>query len=175
LEPRSSQSNNHRPIEPAPPDPTDSPLAADRLEDTRRQGMRSPTAMRPSALSAQSKAANESAAQTDCTRSQRGGTDRPHPEMGSIQLDWHVEPERLAFPLVRGQFVGLAGLEPAASSLSEIDGQAPCYPAFPQVALIHEWHRDGVNRPAVTWPEYAVNRSHSTLASSRARRALCAA
>jgi hypothetical protein len=42
--------------------------------------------------------------------------------------------------------VGLAGLEPAASSLSEMDGRALCYPAFSQVALIHEWHRDGVNR-----------------------------
>jgi hypothetical protein len=29
--------------------------------------------------------------------------------------------------------------------LSEIDGPAPCYPAFPQLALIHQWHRDGVN------------------------------
>jgi hypothetical protein len=26
-----------------------------------------------------------------------------------------------------------------------MDGQALCYPAFPQLALIHEWHRDGVN------------------------------
>ena len=42
--------------------------------------------------------------------------------------------------------MGLAGLEPAASSLSEMDGRALCYPAFSQVALIHEWHRDGVNR-----------------------------
>jgi hypothetical protein len=31
--------------------------------------------------------------------------------------------------------------------LSEIDGLAPCYPAFPQLALIHQWHRDGVNTP----------------------------
>ena len=29
--------------------------------------------------------------------------------------------------------------------LSEIDGWALCYPAFPQLALIHAWHRDGVN------------------------------
>jgi hypothetical protein len=27
----------------------------------------------------------------------------------------------------------------------EIDGCAPCYPAFLQLALIHERHRDGVN------------------------------
>jgi hypothetical protein len=55
--------------------------------------------------------------------------------------------ERISAPhaLVTCRFVGLAGLEPAASSLSEIDGWALCYPAFPQVALIHEWHRDGVN------------------------------
>ena len=37
-----------------------------------------------------------------------------------------------AFPLVKASVVGLAGLQPAASSISEIDGQAPCYPAFPQ-------------------------------------------
>jgi hypothetical protein len=43
--------------------------------------------------------------------------------------------------------VGLAGLEPAASSLSEIDGHALCYPVFPQLRLIHEWHRDEVNYP----------------------------
>jgi hypothetical protein len=29
--------------------------------------------------------------------------------------------------------------------LSEIDGWALCYLAFPQLALIREWHRDGVN------------------------------
>jgi GntR family transcriptional regulator len=36
-----------------------------------------------------------------------------------------------------GPIVGLAGLEPAASSLSEIDSQAPCYPASSQVVLLH--------------------------------------
>jgi hypothetical protein len=41
--------------------------------------------------------------------------------------------------------VGLAGLEPAASSLSEIDGRPLCYPAFPLVVPINEDHRDGVN------------------------------
>ena len=41
--------------------------------------------------------------------------------------------------------MGLAGLEPAASSLSGIDSCALCYPAFLQLALIHERHRDGVN------------------------------
>jgi hypothetical protein len=30
--------------------------------------------------------------------------------------------------------------------LSEIDGRAPCYPAFFQVMPLREWHRDGVNR-----------------------------
>jgi hypothetical protein len=34
---------------------------------------------------------------------------------------------------------------PAMGVLSEIDRRAPCYPAFPQLALIHEWHRDGLN------------------------------
>ena len=40
-----------------------------------------------------------------------------------------------AFPLIRGGMVGLAGLEPAASSLSGIEGSALCGPAFPQVTL----------------------------------------
>jgi hypothetical protein len=34
---------------------------------------------------------------------------------------------------------------PAMGVLSDIDGPAPCYPAFPQLALVHQWHRDGVN------------------------------
>ena len=29
--------------------------------------------------------------------------------------------------------------------LSEIDSQAPCYPAFPQAAWLRKGHRDGVN------------------------------
>ncbi len=41
--------------------------------------------------------------------------------------------------------MGLAGLEPAASSLSEIDGRAPCYPAFPLVVLLRKSYKDGVN------------------------------
>ena len=54
-------------------------------------------------------------------------------------------PTRGAFPQLKAGVVGLAGLEPAASSLSEIDGGAPCYPAFPQLAMVHEKRRDGVN------------------------------
>jgi hypothetical protein len=34
---------------------------------------------------------------------------------------------------------------PAMGVLSEIDGQAPCYPASSQVVPIRERHRDGVN------------------------------
>jgi hypothetical protein len=50
--------------------------------------------------------------------------------------------------------VGLAGLEPAASSLSEMDGRASCYAAFALVVRLRKWHRDGVNpsvqiRPSV--------------------------
>ena len=45
----------------------------------------------------------------------------------------------------QSQFVGLAGLEPAASSLSEIDGRAPCYPASSQAVLIRKSLKDGVN------------------------------
>jgi hypothetical protein len=41
--------------------------------------------------------------------------------------------------------VGLAGLEPAASSLSEIDGKAPCYPAFALVVRLRKSYKDGVN------------------------------
>src|SRR4029450_2571290 len=54
---------------------------------------------------------------------------------------------RRVFPQLKASVVGLAGLEPAASSLSEIDGRALWYPAFSQLALLHEWHRDGMNRP----------------------------
>jgi hypothetical protein len=39
---------------------------------------------------------------------------------GCIRLGWQLAAERPAFRLVRGRFVGLAGLEPAASSLSGI-------------------------------------------------------
>jgi hypothetical protein len=46
--------------------------------------------------------------------------------------------------------VGLPGLEPGTSSLSEMDGRAPCYPAFPLVGLLRKSYKDGVNRdPAV--------------------------
>src|SRR5215217_3349639 len=41
--------------------------------------------------------------------------------------------------------VGLAGLEPAASSLSEMDGRPLCYPAFPLVVRLRKSYRDGVN------------------------------
>jgi hypothetical protein len=54
-----------------------------------------------------------------------------------------------AFRQLNPGVVGLAGLEPAPSSLSEIDGEAPCYPAFPQFALIREWYKDGVNRSSL--------------------------
>jgi hypothetical protein len=37
------------------------------------------------------------------------------------------------------------GWPQAMSHLSEMDDRALCYPAFSQVALLHEWHRDGVN------------------------------
>jgi hypothetical protein len=45
----------------------------------------------------------------------------------------------------RSRFVGLAGLEPAPSSLSGMDGRAPCYPASSQVARLRNCSRDGVN------------------------------
>ena len=39
--------------------------------------------------------------------------------------------------------VGLPGLEPAASSLLEIDGCALCFPAFWLVVLLRESYKDG--------------------------------
>jgi hypothetical protein len=41
--------------------------------------------------------------------------------------------------------VGLPGLEPGTSSLSEIDGRAPCYLAFPLVVRLRKSYKDGVN------------------------------
>src|SRR5687768_15250879 len=43
-------------------------------------------------------------------------------------------------------------------SLSEIDGQAPCYPASLQAGTIHERHRDEVNRgrPEILRPQLAT-------------------
>src|SRR5215211_316285 len=43
--------------------------------------------------------------------------------------------------------VGLAGLEPAASSLSGIEGSALCGPAFPQVAGDRKGRRDAFKQP----------------------------
>jgi hypothetical protein len=37
------------------------------------------------------------------------------------------------------------GWPQAMSHLSEIDGQAPCYPAFPLVVLLRKSYKDGVN------------------------------
>jgi hypothetical protein len=65
-----------------------------------------------------------------------------------IQAYLHLYNGRTAFSLVKGHLVGLGGLEPPPSSLSEIDGRAPCYPAFPLVMLLRKSHRDGVNRGA---------------------------
>ena len=64
------------------------------------------------------------------------------------------EDHRRAFPQVNSGAVGLAGLEPAASSLSEMDGRAPCYPAFALVVPLRRTYKDGVNlsvqiRPSV--------------------------
>ena len=68
--------------------------------------------------------------------------------------------------------VGLPGLEPGTSSLSEMDGQALCYPAFPQLALIHEWHRDGVSHssgsPCRRWLVGASGRAIGTVDRSQA-------
>jgi hypothetical protein len=39
---------------------------------------------------------------------------------------------------------GEPGLEPGTSSLSEMHGPAPCYPAFPLVVLLHKSYKDRV-------------------------------
>ena len=61
---------------------------------------------------------------------------------GHSQLGWRLEAERPAFALLTSPFVGLAGLEPAASSLSGIEGSALCGPAFPQVARERQGRRN---------------------------------
>src|SRR4030095_8813579 len=63
---------------------------------------------------------------------------RPRTEATAIEGD-----HRQAFPQVNCGVVGLAGLEPAASSLSEMDGRALCYPAFALVVRHRRWCRDG--------------------------------
>ena len=58
--------------------------------------------------------------------------------------------------------VGLPGLEPGTSSLSEIDSQALCYPASPLVVLLHRSYKDGVNRcPASTSYAFEVRSSQT--------------
>src|SRR4030095_7699028 len=65
---------------------------------------------------------------------------RPRTEATAIEGD-----HRQAFPQVNCGVVGLAGLEPAASSLSEMDGRALCYPAFALVVRLRKSYKDGVN------------------------------
>jgi hypothetical protein len=50
-----------------------------------------------------------------------------------------------ALPQVNPSVVRLAELEPAPSSSSEIDGQAPCCPAFALVVRLRKSYKDGVN------------------------------
>ena len=52
---------------------------------------------------------------------------------------------RGAFLQVNPGVMGLGGLEPAASSVSEIDGPALCYPAFALVVRLRWSYKDGVN------------------------------
>jgi hypothetical protein len=54
-------------------------------------------------------------------------------------------PPPISIPAAQPSVVGLAGLEPAASSLSEVDGEALCYRAYSQVAPLRKCRRDGVN------------------------------
>jgi hypothetical protein len=65
--------------------------------------------------------------------------------IGMIQAYPDLNNGRPAFLLVKGRLVGLAGLEPAPSSLSGITSRAPCYSAFLQAARLRKCRRDGVN------------------------------
>ena len=62
-----------------------------------------------------------------------------------IQAYLDLNDGRPAFSLVKGRLVGLPGLEPGTSSLSEMDGRALCYPAFSLVVLLRKSYKDGVN------------------------------
>jgi hypothetical protein len=55
-----------------------------------------------------------------------GSTLKTASQMGCNSLGWHYERSDQRFHWSLGRFMGLAGLEPAASSLSEIDSQALC-------------------------------------------------
>ena len=82
------------------------------FEVTRRQGMRSTTAMRPSAPLARPRAADESAVQTRCAVSQRDLI--PNRDASSVMGPEGKKDQRLCW--VRGHLVGLGGLEPPTSS-----------------------------------------------------------
>src|SRR5215212_6244182 len=60
---------------------------------------------------------------------------------------WHLKAKRPAFPLVAAGLVGLAGLEPAASSLSAITRLPLCNPAFLQVVPDRRGPRYAFNQP----------------------------
>src|SRR4029453_15645884 len=58
------------------------------------------------------------------------------------QNSYEQTPCLTAFQQVKASLVGLTGLEPAASSLSGIEGPALCGPAFPQVTGDRKGPRD---------------------------------
>jgi hypothetical protein len=119
LEPRRSGSNNRRPTEPVPPDPTDYLPA---------KGCVRPPPCGPAPHSAEPRSADESAAQPGCAGTQRGGTGRTHPEPGCIQGS------RAEEGMTSGDAGHGPGLEPGTSSLSAKYPEPLCGRSFSQVA-----------------------------------------
>jgi hypothetical protein len=114
------------------------------LPDGKTQGwvLTPPCDRRPEAYRRQMD--RKEAAQTRYSDSGEEAPSRPHPKPDPP--DWAGTANAvISVSAGHGRFVGLAGLEPAASSLSEIDSQAPCSRASAQVASIREGRRDGVN------------------------------
>ena len=68
----------------------------------------------------------------------------PDTESHSAQMSSSHQ-QRASVSAVHGVVVGLGGLEPPASSLSEMDGQPLCYLAFPLVVRLRKSYKDGVN------------------------------
>jgi hypothetical protein len=78
-------------------------------------------------------------------RTEGRSRDGPHPERKIARVSTGFTAPRRAELGRATRFSSLVAA-PAMGVLSEIDSRAPCYPAFPQLALIREWHKDGVNR-----------------------------
>ena len=130
-----AQPRNQQPAPPVPP--TNSPPAALLTYPTPCRPPRHNTRRKPPRSTLDPKSFEDSSA----GMRSRTAVRRPSRKQPPLKED-----HRRAFPQVNPGVVGLAGLEPAPSSLSEIDRQALCYPASAQVAPIRTCDKDGVNR-----------------------------